>query len=85
MSAVPTPEPSLAAALAAAADDGAWRDAGKAGLAARRAELQRRFEAGEAIDRLVSLCCEASDTVVTSAWARCVPSGAPLQLLATGG
>ena len=85
MSAVPTPEPPLAAALSAAADDAAWREAAKAGLAARRADLRRRFEAGEAIDRLVSLCCEASDTVVASAWARCLPAGAPLQLLATGG
>ncbi|HEX4854934.1 [protein-PII] uridylyltransferase [Arenimonas sp.] len=85
MSAVPTPEPPLAAALSAAADDAAWREAAKAGLAARRADLRRRFEAGEAIDRLVGLCCEASDAVVASAWARCLPPGAPLQLLATGG
>jgi [protein-PII] uridylyltransferase len=85
VSAAPTPEPTLAAALAAAADDAAWRDAAKAGLAARRGELRRRFEAGEAIDRLVSLCCEASDTIVASAWGRCLPAGAPLQLLATGG
>nr|WP_174754945.1 [protein-PII] uridylyltransferase [Arenimonas daejeonensis] len=72
-------------ALAAATDDAAWREAAKAGLAARRAGLRRRFEAGEAIDRLVSLCNEASDTVVTSAWSRCLPADAPLQLLATGG
>ncbi|HEU0152134.1 MAG TPA: [protein-PII] uridylyltransferase [Arenimonas sp.] len=85
MSAVPTPDPPLAPALAAAADDAAWREAAKAGLAARRGELRRRFEAGEAIDRLVSLCCEASDLVVASAWARCLPPDAPLQLLATGG
>jgi [protein-PII] uridylyltransferase len=86
MSAVPaSPELPLSAALAAAPDDAGWREAAKAGLAARRAELRRRFEAGEAIDRLVSLCNEASDTVVVSAWRRCLPEGAPLDLLATGG
>ncbi|GAB2492312.1 [protein-PII] uridylyltransferase [Arenimonas alkanexedens] len=85
MSAVPTPDPSLAAVLAEAQDDAAWRDAAKAGLIARRTDLRRRFEAGEAIDRLVSLCCEASDLVVNSAWGRCLPADAPLQLLATGG
>ena len=30
-------------------------------------------------------CCEASDAVVCSAWARCLPADAPLQLIATGG
>ena len=85
MSAVPTSELPLAPALAAAADDAAWREAAKAGLASRRDALRRRFEAGEAIDRLVSLCCEASDTIVASAWRRCLPDDAPLQLLATGG
>lgn len=88
MSAAPTPAANplpLPAALAAAPDDAAWREAAKAGLAERRAELRRRFEAGEAIDRLVALCCEASDAVVCSAWARCLPAGAPLQLIATGG
>jgi [protein-PII] uridylyltransferase len=88
MSAVPTPPgPALplAAALAAAPDDAAWLDAAKAGLAGRRSELARRFESGEAIDRLVALCCEASDAVVCSAWHRSLPPGAPLQLVATGG
>ncbi|MFY2765257.1 [protein-PII] uridylyltransferase [Arenimonas sp. MALMAid1274] len=86
MSAVPTPvSPTLVAALAAAGDDATWREAAKAGLAARRLELRRRFEAGEAIDRLVSLCTEASDAVVLSAWTRCLPAQAALHLLATGG
>jgi len=38
--------PELATALAAAADDAAWRDAAKAGLAARRELLRQRFDAG---------------------------------------
>jgi [protein-PII] uridylyltransferase len=86
VSAAPTPdEPTLAARLAGAADDAAWREAAKAGLAASRAALGQRFEAGEAIDRLISRCCEAADEVVRSAWARCLPAGAGLDLLATGG
>jgi [protein-PII] uridylyltransferase len=86
VSAVPSPaERPLPAALAAAADDSDWRELAKAGLLARREQLRQRFEAGEAIDRLVSLCCEASDAVVVSAWSRCLPPEAPLQLLATGG
>src|SRR5688572_10844047 len=85
MSAVPSPPVPLSAALAAAGDAAAWRDAARAGLAAMRAELRRRFDAGEAPERLIAACCEATDTVVRDAWARCVPAGAPLDLLATGG
>ncbi|MBW8366249.1 MAG: [protein-PII] uridylyltransferase [Arenimonas sp.] len=81
----PSPGLTLATDLAQAADDAGWIDAAKAGLAERRAELRRRFEAGEAIDRLVSLCCAASDAVVCSAWSRSLPADAPLQLIATGG
>ncbi len=86
MSAVPNAASvPLPAALAAAGDDAGWRDAAKAGLAAMRAGLRQRFESGEAPDRLVSLCCEGTDTVVRSAWSRCLPADAPLHLLATGG
>ncbi|MBP6627110.1 MAG: [protein-PII] uridylyltransferase [Arenimonas sp.] len=81
----PLVAPSLPVSLASAASDGAWRELAKAGLAAVRAELRQRFDAGEAIDRLVSLCCEGSDAVVRSAWGRCLATDAPLQLLATGG
>lgn len=79
------PAPGLAEALATAADDAAWREAARAGLAARRAELRERFQAGEAIDRLVAGCCADADAVVLSAWGHCLPAEAPLQLLATGG
>ncbi len=86
MSAAPaSPGLPLSAALSACADDAAWREAAKAGLAERRDGLRRRFGAGEEIDRLVSLCCQASDAVVVSAWSRCLPANAPLQLIATGG
>src|SRR5688500_823716 len=86
MSAVPTsPQVPIAAALAAAGDAAAWREAAKSGLAALRSGLRARFEAGEAIDRLIALCCEGTDTIVRDAWARSLPADAPLHLLATGG
>ena len=58
-SAVPLP-----AALAAADDAPAWREAARAGLAAMRADLRRRFDAGEDVERLVDACRAATDTVV---------------------
>ena len=79
-SAVPLP-----AALAAADDAPAWREAARAGLAAMRTDLGRRFDAGEAVERLIDACRTATDTVVRDAWARGIPADAPLQLLATGG
>ncbi len=84
MSAVPADTP-FPATLDAAVDDAGWREAAKAGLAAMRAGLRRRFEANESIDRLIAACCDASDAVVVSAWRRCLPEDAPLSLLATGG
>jgi len=86
VSADPTPAaPGLPARLAAATDDTAWRDAARAGLQEARALLRQRFEAGEAIDRLVSRCAEAADAVVTAAWARSLGEAPGLDLLATGG
>ena len=84
MSAAPNlPEPALASALASAGDDGAWRDAAKAALLERRDLLRQRFDAGEAIDRLVSRCADAADAVVRAAWQRCLGDTPGLDLLAT--
>src|SRR5687768_2011710 len=85
MSAVPTPPVPLPAALAAAGDATAWREAARGGLAAMRAALKQRYEAGEDVERLIAACCAATDAVVRDAWARTLPAGAPLDLLATGG
>ena len=86
MSAAPnTPEADLPAALAAAPDAAAWREAAKAGLLAGRALLHQRFEAGEVADRLVSRCCALADDIVRSAWDRCLGGARGLDLLATGG
>ena len=86
MSAAPVPAAApLTAALAAAPDAAAWRDAARGGLAAMRADLARRFEAGDEVERLIDACRTATDAVVRDAWARGIPADAPLQLLATGG
>ena len=86
MSAAPNiTDSELATTLAAAGDDGAWRDAAKAALVARRELLRQRFDAGEAIDRLVSRCADAADAVVRAAWQRCLGDTPGLDLLATGG
>ncbi|MFC4728494.1 [protein-PII] uridylyltransferase [Coralloluteibacterium thermophilus] len=74
-----------AARLAALDDDGAWREAARALLAGADATLVARFEAREDIDALLAARAEAVDSVVRSAWLRCIPAQAPVHLLATGG
>jgi [protein-PII] uridylyltransferase len=81
----PAPDTGLAGQLAAAPDPEAWLEAARAGLAASRESLRRRFEGGEAMGRLVLACCADADALVLSAWRLCLPAEAPLQLLATGG
>ena len=86
MSAVqPASAAGLATRLAAADSPARWRECARAGLAASREVLRHRFEAGEAMDRLVLACCADADALVLSAWQRCLPEGVALQLLATGG
>jgi [protein-PII] uridylyltransferase len=76
---------SLAAQLARAPDDANWRDIAKALLAEHREDLRVRYERGEDVERLIARHCAAIDIFVGSAWSRCIPEGAPLGLLATGG
>ena len=71
MSALPAPVPgALAGQLAAAADDGAWRDIAKAMLAQQRIELQQAFTSGENVERLIACHCASIDAVVQSGWAK---------------
>src|SRR5690606_15736585 len=54
------------------------------------ARLAKRFDAGEAADRLVALRARAVDALVREAWRRCIPEAAeglaaPLALFAVGG
>ncbi|KFN44802.1 hypothetical protein N789_01955 [Arenimonas oryziterrae DSM 21050 = YC6267] len=75
----------LAASLAQAADDQAWRDTAKAALAEHRARLQQAYAAGEGVERLIARQCALTDAFVVSAWHRCVDAREPMSLLATGG
>lgn len=75
----------LAATLAQATDDAAWRDTAKAALADHRAALQRSFAGGETVERLIARQCAVIDSLVLSAWQRCIPPTEPMALLATGG
>ncbi len=67
------------------ADDAAWAAEARAALADHDAELARRFDAGEDIDRLLAERVNAVDGWVRQTWARCIPSDAPLALFAVGG
>jgi [protein-PII] uridylyltransferase len=66
-------------------DDAEWREAARAHLLQADAALAARFDAGEAVARLLDARARAVDAVVRSAWARSVPTDAALSLLATGG
>lgn len=66
-------------------DDAAWREAAGARLRENAAALAARFDAGEDVPGLLAERAAAVDAVVRQAWARCIPEGAPLSLLATGG
>jgi [protein-PII] uridylyltransferase len=85
VSALPSAAAPLADRLARADGDAAWRDTARAALAENRDQLRERFAANEAVERLIDAHCTLADTLVLSAWSRCVPEGAPLGLVATGG
>jgi [protein-PII] uridylyltransferase len=79
------PAESLASRLAQAGNDAVWRDQAKAALLEHRSELQKIFSAGESVERLIGKHCALIDTLVASAWQRCISAGDSLSLLATGG
>ncbi len=66
-------------------DDAAWRDQARHTLAVQREQLRNDFAAGEPIERLIHQHREAIDSVVISAWQRCLGDVDDLSLLATGG
>jgi [protein-PII] uridylyltransferase len=84
VSALPAVAP-LAERLASADGDATWRDLARVALAENREALRERFAAGEPVEKLIDARCTLADTLVRSAWARCVPSDAGLGLVATGG
>ena len=65
--------------------DAAWAAEARAALADHDAQLAARFDDGEDVDRLLAARATAVDGWVRQAWARCVPSDAPLALFAVGG
>ena len=81
----PAPVESLVSRLAQAGDDAAWRETAKAALSEHRGVLQRGFVAGETVERLIGKRCALIDTLVTTAWQRCIDQSDSLTLLATGG
>src|SRR5690606_39724181 len=56
--------------------DPAWAAATRATQAQADARLAKRFDAGEAADRLVALRARAVDALVREAWRRCIPEAA---------
>ncbi|RZA24578.1 MAG: [protein-PII] uridylyltransferase, partial [Lysobacteraceae bacterium] len=66
-------------------DDATWSARTRAALQAHDAKLARRFDQGEEVDRLVALRARAVDQALKEAWARCIPTEAPLALFAVGG
>lgn len=79
---MPVPAPA-----SVAAPDGArgWQEATRATFVAACEGVAARFDAGEAIERLLAAQAAAVDAVVRRAWAATVPADAALDLLATGG
>ncbi|WP_411832559.1 [protein-PII] uridylyltransferase [Pseudoxanthomonas mexicana] len=69
----------------AVADDAAWSAAARASLVHTDARLDKRFDQGDDMDRVLALRARAADHLLKEAWARCVPAGAPLALFAVGG
>ena len=66
-------------------DDAAWSAAARASLAHTDARLDKRFDQGDDMDRVLALRARAADHLLKDAWARCIPAGAPLALFAVGG
>ncbi|HSR66199.1 MAG TPA: [protein-PII] uridylyltransferase, partial [Xanthomonadaceae bacterium] len=74
-----------AAADLPAATDAAWSADARARLAATDAALADRFDRDDDIDTLLHARAQAADALIREAWARCIPTGAPLALFAVGG
>ena len=65
--------------------DTAWSAEARTGLNAADAKLEKRFDQGDEVDRLVALRARSADHLLKEAWVRCVPADAPLALFAVGG
>ncbi len=71
--------------LLQAGDDAAWRELAKSALAEHRDTQRQSFAQGQDIERLIGQHCALIDTLVVSAWQRCLGQCDGLSLLSTGG
>ncbi len=65
--------------------DAAWAAAARSALAHSDQRLAKRFHHSDSMDRVLALRARSVDHLLKGAWARCIPSGAPLALFAVGG
>ncbi|HEY0335490.1 MAG TPA: [protein-PII] uridylyltransferase [Stenotrophomonas sp.] len=65
--------------------DGSWAAQARQGLVQADARLERRFDQGDDIDRLLALRARAVDQLIGEAWRRCLPVESGLSLHAVGG
>ena len=72
------PDPGLAG-------DGDWAAQARQLLVQGDARLERRFDQGDDVDRLLALRARAVDQLIREAWRRCIPAGSGLSLHAVGG
>nr|WP_245622624.1 [protein-PII] uridylyltransferase [Pseudoxanthomonas dokdonensis] len=68
-----------------AADDVAWAAAARTLLAHTDARLDKRFDHGFDMDRVLALRARAVDQLLKEAWLRCVPEASNMALFAVGG
>ncbi len=71
--------------VATATDDASWSQAARLRLAEVQADLATRFDAGDAVERLLADHAEALDGIVREAWSRGCGDQPGLHLFATGG
>ncbi len=65
--------------------DAAWAAATRSALAQVDGELAARFDRGDDVDGLVAARASAVDSLIRTAWARCLPGNDGLALFAVGG
>ncbi len=65
--------------------DPAWSAAARAGLLHNDARLEKRFDHGDGMDRVLALRARAVDHVIRDGWKRCLPDDSLMAVFAVGG
>jgi len=78
-------QPAAAVPDPGTAGDGDWAAQARQLLTQGDARLERRYDQGDDIDRLLALRARAVDQLIREAWRRCIPAGSGLSLHAVGG